>query len=119
MEKIRKESTRAIVPLRSYLCRCGAWHLTSRGYSENEMKQYVHTIESLRTILKKLKAENGALKSNTHNEYMKTSKVEERMMLLKKEIEDKDKLIYAHRKNVSELIGRLLQADNKNNSQAA
>ncbi len=28
--KIKKESTRKTIPIRAYLCKCGAWHLTSR-----------------------------------------------------------------------------------------
>ena len=42
LKKITTTSTRKVVPIRAYLCQCGAWHLTSRPDSfallkENEL----------------------------------------------------------------------------------
>ena len=63
ISKIKNKSTRDVIPTRSYLCRCGAWHLTSKKDFVGENNELLLKVTFLEEQVKKLKIENELLKN--------------------------------------------------------
>lgn len=106
LKKIRKESTREIIPVRAYLCRCKAWHLTSQqAYNSGEVKRLNDIINTLRENIKKLKTENALLRSNTGG--IQNEKAEKKVIELQNALAEKDRLARVLRNHISELLTRL------------
>lgn len=80
IERLRKTSTRDIIPARSYFCKCGAWHLTSSASSEASQKLIV-----LRQEYDKLKKEKDDLIRQFTSDSSIGVQVEARVVELKKE----------------------------------
>ena len=63
IKKIQKISDRKIVPSRAYLCKCGAWHLTSKVDVFVEAKKVEKLQEEIDTLKAKIKELEQALKT--------------------------------------------------------
>lgn len=111
--RIRKKSKREKIPIRSYLCKCGGWHLTSREdmfkYSEREMEN--KKITELTELVKKLKDEISSLKDSTHREINKEVKTDAKVVALNDTIRKLEKMLLNSRKDNSELIARIVQLE--------
>lgn len=111
--RISKKSNRSTIPIRSYICKYGFWHLTSKEdmfkYSEKEMenKRIVELIEEV----KKLKVEIASLKDNTNREINKEVKVDAKVQKLNELINKQDRQLLLARKDNSELIARIVQLE--------
>ena len=57
IKKIKNTSNRSVIPVRAYLCKCGAWHLTSKRNFHDD----VNRIQELETEKQKLNETISAL----------------------------------------------------------
>ena len=121
IERIKRKSNRATIPVRSYLCKiCNTWHLTSKeDFSKVipelrlEIDELKKEIEKLTILNRDLKTENSNFKSQGSKEERAMVRADERVKKLKEDINKKDKLINGLRKDNAELIYRILQLNKK------
>lgn len=110
---IRNKSNRSRIPIRSYFCKCGFWHLTSKEdmfkYSDKEMEN--KKIVELTELVKKLKEEISSLKDNTHREINKEVKVDAKVQKLNDLVRKLERQLLLSRKDNSELIARIVQLE--------
>lgn len=113
LRQIRKRFKNGTGPVHSYLCHCGAWHLTSQYQVRNETNEMHNIIHSLHEQIHKLKNENNLLKTETNKELFRVLKKDELVKELRKELEAKNKKIHDLKEDISKLIYKLMQAQNK------
>jgi hypothetical protein len=113
VRRIKQISSRSKMPIRAYLCFCGAWHLTSRADKKDE-------------IISELKINNNQLeKQITQLTNCGKSNAEEKLALrtnktiieLRKGMEtciQRNKILV---KNNNDLISELIQLKNNSNTQ--
>lgn len=65
LDKIKQESNRKVIPLRTYKCHCGAWHLTSRM----DVKEIQKENEQLKQEISQLKDINVDLQNKIINKF--------------------------------------------------
>jgi len=110
IDRIKKFSIRSKIPIRAYLCKCGAWHLTGRidyakaiGESRESEKEKNLKIESLLIQLKELMEKNIRLE--------KMIKREEKLSV---KLNEYGQTIARLRKQVEELIMKNIQSELRN-----
>jgi hypothetical protein len=110
LKKIQKRSSRKTVPQRAYLCRCGAWHLTSKVDVFEEAKK-VETLKNEIVMLKlKIKGLEQALsvmaRTNTTKEGIEARK-DAIVQELKRQLSDQKKINKRLRNDNKELISKI------------
>ena len=122
IDRIRKKSKRNTIPIRSYLCKCGFWHLTSKedkfkiklaeiNMDNKKLDSLNKEVERLGNQNKLLKEENESLKNADNKEGRHLAKVDERVKRLNEIIANKNKLISMVRKDNHELISKIVQLE--------
>jgi predicted RNase H-like nuclease (RuvC/YqgF family) len=134
--KIKTKSDRAIIPIRAYLCRCGAWHLTSKkdfvGENDVLVKQVVNLESQINKLkeeneflknknvreidlplVKQLQAENRLLQSRNSKETEKIINADDRVKKLNETINQKNRLISTLRADSEKLIIKIMQLEKK------
>ena len=89
VEKIKNSSNRQKIPLRSYLCKCGAWHLTSKMNISELIKENEELKERIRELEKT---------------YVSFSSPDALVQSLQQQLKNKDQIIKNLKKTNSELI---------------
>ena len=118
INKIKKKSTRAVIPTRAYLCRCGTWHLTSKKdfVVENNtlLLRIVELEEQVKNLTKQvsnLKEDNISLRSGSNKELSLAVKTDDRVKKLNDTLAINKSTLNILRKSNSELITRLVQLE--------
>lgn len=111
--RIRNKSKRSVVPIRSYRCKSGCWHITSKEdlFKNSEIEMRNNKIASLEEEIKKLREENASLKSVDRKEVMLEAKVDQRVKRLNDIASKNGKIISRLRNDNSELITRIVQLE--------
>lgn len=111
--RIREKSKRSVVPIRSYRCKSGCWHITSKEdlFKNSEIEIRNNKIALLEEEVKKLREENASLKSVDRKEVMLEAKVDQRVKRLNDIISKNGKTLSRLRKDNSELITRIVQLE--------
>lgn len=112
--RIRKKSTRAKIPTRSYLCTCGSWHLTSQKeniYEKN--KRLENEIKTLEAQYLSQKQENEQLKNGINKEASKAARIDQRIIELNKGMTRLNKELKAVRSDRNSLISQIIQLKKK------
>lgn len=105
--RIKKKSKRSRIPIRSYLCECGSWHLTSKDDSLHDK------IAFLSKEIDRLTNENNKLTTTQSNDYDLKIKIDEKVLFLTKEVSRKNKIIAQLRLDNADLIGKLVSLQKK------
>jgi hypothetical protein len=118
ISKIKNTSTRNVIPVRAYECKCGAWHLTSKRDMHNDANRIQELEEEKELLNAKIKELEQALKS-TDKQSDKEYKIEAKKDKLVKELNHQLKLSLKTneriRKDNEELIIRLIKLNEKLN----
>lgn len=113
--KLRKTSKRDTIPIRSYKCWCGAWHLSSKK-SHTEMLADIERLEKENVMLK---SELDQLRNAKTKEELIEVKIavrkDELVAKMQKEINKLTQTIKRMRKDNEELIMKNLRTENKLN----
>jgi hypothetical protein len=114
IKKLNAISTRAKVPVRSYLCHCGVWHLTSLPISlEAELISHQEKNEILNELTEQLKKQIKSINLNkTSSKEKIVIKSDERVIELQKGIKNKSEQLKSLRETVEVLIIKNNQLQN-------
>lgn len=118
ISKIKNTSTRDVIPVRAYECKCGAWHLTSKRDMHNDANR-IQELEGEKELLNaKIKKLQEALK-NADKKSDKENKLEAKKNGLVKQLNHQllisKKTIERIRKDNEDLIIRLLKLNEQLN----
>ena len=113
-EKSKKNKGRKKIPIKSYKCAGGLWHLTSRVSFFKNMKACSDKVSQLQTKIEFLEQENRNLINDINKELKKEIKIDERIIELQKGILKKNAELKKSLQANSELVGKLYQLNNKN-----
>lgn len=110
---IGKKSTRNKVPIRSYFCKCGFWHLTSQEdiFKKENIEMENKRIIDLTEEVRKLTEENAMLKNADNKEARHQAKINDKVKQLNDQLSKNGKTINMLRKTNSELITRIVQLE--------
>ena len=98
IERIKKKSTRSIIPIRSYYCSCGFWHITSK-IDHYELKHQIEVLEELNKII------NDQNKKDTEI----AIRTDERIVKLNQKIQKLYKLLSVIRDDKLNLINEIVK----------
>lgn len=113
MDRIRSTSARYKKLSAVYLCRCGAWHLTSKPKYTVVIARQLITIEMLTKANKTLKNEILSLKTCTNKQERHEVKVDAKVQQKGKQITKAKKIIKHLRRSLSESASRIVELENK------
>ncbi len=123
LDKIRKTSKRGKVPVSTYLCKCGSWHLTSQinHNDTNSLVKELSILKQLHTELKtsydaqilKLKLEIDYLKGKHNREDNISVKADSRILALQNRIKKEQEFVRVLRISNSDSISKIIQLQKK------
>jgi hypothetical protein len=118
ISKIKNTSTRNVIPVRAYQCKCGAWHLTSKRDMHNDASRIQELEEEKEVLMAKIKELEQALKitdKQSDKEYRIEAKKDDLVKQLNNQLKLSLKTNERIRKDNEELIMRIIKLNEKLN----